>query len=185
MHIFFSKFGSPLSWAGIVTFLHWDHSAIKLIPPKPPILRLGEKLSETLFLKNSNNMCSVKQQGWPQCFPAKRSDLYVAKHFHQHFGDKVLGMSLTSELHKLQTWNVFGCLPLRCSWDSFQEFQHTPSSLAHCELGMLSEVWAGNMSKISCLLLGCHLWSIDPEFLKSLWSCCPPDPVTAYNVPYH
>lgn len=123
MHVFFDKFGSPLSWAGIVTFLPWDHSAIKLFPQKSPILRLGEKLREILFLKNSNNMCSVKQQGWPQWFPTKGSDLYVAENFHWHFGDKVLGMSLTSELHKLQTWNAFGCLPLWCSWDTFQEFR--------------------------------------------------------------
>lgn len=50
-------------WTGTVTFLHRGHSAIKPFLRKPPILRLAEELSEMLFLKNSNNMCSVEQQG--------------------------------------------------------------------------------------------------------------------------
>jgi len=48
---------------GQLQFLHQGQSAIKPFLQDPPILTLGEELSEMLFLKNSNNMCPVKQQG--------------------------------------------------------------------------------------------------------------------------
>lgn len=61
----------------------------------------------------------------------------------------------------------------------FRNAKHMGALLVPWELGMLSEGWVGNISKISCLLIGCRIWSIDPEFFKSfqLWSCCPPGPV--------
>lgn len=62
---------------------------------------------------------------------------------------------------------------------NFRNAKHTSPLLAPWELGVFSKGWVGNISKISCLLIGCHIWSILPEFFKSfqLWSCCPLGPV--------
>lgn len=39
----------------------------------------------------------------------------------------------------------------------FRRAKRTLSLLAHWELEMLSEGWAGSISKINCLLMSCHL----------------------------
>lgn len=48
----------------------------------------------------------------------------------------------------------------------FRNPENTSSSLAHWELGMLSKGWAGNISEISCLLMGCHIDQLILNFLS-------------------
>lgn len=62
----------------------------------------------------------------------------MAEHFHQHFGDKVLGMSLTPELPNSKPEMSLGAYRYCVPEIHFRNAKDTSSTLAPWELGILS-----------------------------------------------